>query len=165
MTVSHLDEAYVYAIGEGRESDLRSFAQRLISSNAFYTKSGPTLIAQKNSFGYTTAEYHGLVIWAKQAAFAVKALAKHRKIAIQNSWKPVTKKLLDEAFEKTCDAVINAFIKLNSVPELHFDKAGTPAFYTEQQEVRGSMSKVQLWSAMGYRTIVRVYHDYLAEKK
>lgn len=165
MTVGHLDEAYLYALGEGTEAELCSFAKRLLSAKAFYTASGPTLITQKNSFGYTTAEYHGLVIWAKQAAFAVKAIAKHRKIAQEKSWKPSTKKLLDEALEKTCNSTLTAFITLNAVPELHYDKNGLPHFYTEQPEVRGSMSKVQLWSAMGYRTIVRAYHDYLTEKK
>jgi len=164
MKVCHLDEAYLYALGEGTENELKRFAQLMISPKGFYTPSGPMIIARENSYGYTTAEYHGLVIWTKQAAFAVKALARHRKIAQRQSWNKKTRALLDEALEKTCTALLNAFISLGAVPELHYDDNGTPRFFTSQAAGVGSMSKVQLWSAIGFRRIIREYHDFLIEK-
>ena len=165
MKVCHLDEAYLYALGEGTENELKHFSQLLISEKGFYTPSGPIIIARQNTYGYTTAEYHGLVIWTKQVAFTVKALAKHRKIAVQKSWKKKTRDLIDEAFEKTCSALLAAFISLDAVPELHYDADGKAKFFTSQGTSSGSMSKVQLWSAIGYRRIIREYHDFLQEKK
>jgi len=165
MKVCHLDESYLYALGEGSENELKHFCQLLLSPKGFYTPSGPIIIARENSYGYTTAEYHGLVIWTKQAAFAVKALAKHRVLALKYGWKKKTRDLIDEALEKTCATILRAFVTLDAVPELHYDVDGTPHFFTDQTSAIGNMSKVQLWSAIGYRRIIRAYHDILLETK
>lgn len=165
MKVCHLDEAYTYALTEGTEQELKHFANLLVSPKGFYTPSGPIIVARENTYGYTTQEYHGLVTWTKQAAFAIKALAKHRILAEQKSWSKKTTKLLDDALEKTCASLLSAFISLNAVPELHYDKDGVTHFFTDQSSTLGSMSKVQLWSAVGYRRIIREYHDFLKEKR
>ncbi len=164
MEVRHLDEAYLFALGERSEQEVVSFASALCSDQGFATASGPTIVAHKNAFGYTTNEYHGLVIWTKQAAFAVKGLAKHRRVAANASWKKSSRELIDTAFERTASATLNAFLRLHAIPEVHYDDAGTPRFFTEQQGLAGHMSKVQLWSSVGFRRIVRNYHDFLAQK-
>lgn len=165
MKVEHLDEAYLYALGEGSEPEMVHFCKNLIDPDLLFTPSGPTLITKKNTYGYTTTEYHGLVIWAKQAAFAVKALAKHRKIAQQQKWSRATRILIDQAFEKTCASILRAFMTLGAIPELHWDDEGTAKFFNDQIGAISRTSKVQLWSAVGFRRIVREYHDYLSEKR
>lgn len=165
MEVRHLDEAFLYALGERSEQEVASFAAALCDEDGFATASGPTLISKKNSFGYTTTEYHGLVVWAKQAAFALKGLMKHRRVATNASWKKQTRDLIDRAIRQTATTTLRAFIRLHSIPEVHYDDAGTPRFYTDQQGMAGHMSKVQLWSAVGFRRIVRNYHDFLAQQR
>ena len=74
LKVNHLDECYRYALGEGTEKELVSFCKRLADPHYFWTASGTLmLIAANNGLGYTTQEYHGLVIWIKQVAFTVIA--------------------------------------------------------------------------------------------
>ena len=164
MEVEHLDEAYRYAFGSGTEKDLAHFAENLLSSDALFTPSGPVITAQHNTYGYTTAEYHGLVIWAKQVAFTVKALSLQRKKAIEQSWSKNTMALLDKALETTCKNSLKAFSVLSAIPELHYDKDGKPHFFTDQAVLSGGMSKVQLWSSIGFRRIVREYHEFLTQR-
>jgi hypothetical protein len=165
MRVKHLDEAYLYTFGQANEQEIAQFAHNLLSPDEFFTESGPTIIAKRNNYGYTSAEYHGVVVWAKQAAFAVIALSKFRKEAVKQSWKAATRNLIDRALEETCARTLHAFLELHAVPELHYDREGKAHFFTDQVVLSGGMSKVQLWSAIGFRRIVRSYHDYLAQKR
>lgn len=164
MEVEHLDEAYRYAFGAGTEKDVAHFAENLLSSDAFFTPSGPMITGRHNTYGYTTAEYHGLVIWAKQVAFAVMGLSVQRKRAVEQSWSKTTSALLDKALETTCKSILKAFHALSAIPELHYDKDGAPHFFTDQAVLSGGMSKVQLWSAIGFRRIIRVYHQFLVQR-
>jgi hypothetical protein len=73
--------------------------------------------------------------------------------------------MIDLAFEKTCTSMLRAFMTLGAIPELHWDDQGTAKFFNDQIGAISRTSKVQLWSAVGFRRIVREYHDYLSEKR
>jgi len=160
LKVNHLDECYLYSLAEGSEAGMVSFCKRLMDKNYFYTESGPMVVAANNGLGYTTQEYHGMVIWTKQVAFTVMGLVKnyeHKK----GAWKPSTILLLRETVLKICQNMIKTFARLKSIPELHYDDHGTPRLFTDQQAVGERMSKVQLWSAIGARRIFREYYKLL----
>jgi hypothetical protein len=163
LKVNHLDEAYLYTYSQVDEKQIVSFCKRLLDPNYFYTASGPLLIAHNNNFGYTTQEYHGLVIWAKQAAFVVLGLSKHYKLAKEAGWSKDTITLIRTTILKICKDTIHAFCVLKAIPELHFDDHGNPQFFTHQEGVRMRVSKVQLWSAVGVRRIIRKYYELLSE--
>jgi hypothetical protein len=86
MRINHLDESYLYAYLNGTQKEIKSFCERLLSKKYFYMPSGPMLIAKNNQYGYTTQEYHGLVIWTKQTAFCVLGLSRHLKKALAEDW-------------------------------------------------------------------------------
>jgi len=163
MRVNHLDEAYLYAYTKASLKEIKSFCQRLLDPNYFYTPSGPLIIAKNNKFGYTTAEYHGLVIWIKQTAFTILGLSKHLKIAIINNWPLKIQSLIKETIFKICDEALNVFIRLKGVPEVHWDNNGRPEFFSKQPGAYFRMSKVQLWSAIGARRIIRKYYEILTK--
>ncbi len=158
LKVNHLDECYRYALSDGTEQELTSFCKRLGDKAYFATASGPMLIAANNGMGYTTQEYHGLVIWTKQVAFTVMGLARHLEHAQAKRWAASTQKLLRETALELCRTMIRTFHTLNAIPELHYDDHGTPHLFTDQQAVGEHMSKVQLWSAVGARRIFREYY-------
>lgn len=164
LSANHLDECYRYALGEGTEAELASYSKRLMSKEYFWTASGPMLIAANNALGYTTQEYHGLVIWTKQVAFAVMGLARHLERAKARAWSPATQKLLRNTTLHICRTMVDVFYKLNAIPELHYDDHGVPHLFTDQQAVGEHMSKVQLWSAIGARRIFREYYKLLRQK-
>jgi len=155
--INHLDEAYLYTYDQGSPREIRSFCKRLLDPNYFYTKSGPLIIAKNNNYGYTPAEYHGLVIWTKQVAYTVFGLSKHLKLAITEEWPKELQKLIKETILKICKDMIKVFAFLKAVPEVHYDDNGTPKFFSYQP--KGQMSKVQLWSAVGARRIFREYYE------
>ncbi len=157
LKVNHLDECYRYALGEGTEAELVSFCKRLQDPHYFWTGSGPTLIAANNGLGYTSQEYHGLVVWTKQVAFTVMGLTRHLDRAAARHWAPSTSALLHTTARDLCRTMVHAFAKLKAIPELHYDDHGTPHLFTDQQAVGERMSKVQLWSAVGARRIFREY--------
>jgi hypothetical protein len=163
MRVNHLDEAYLFAYDEATRKEVKSFCQRLLDPRYFYTPSGPLIIAKNNNFGYTTNEYHGLVIWTKQTAFTILGLSKHLKIAMINNWPLGIQALIKRTILKICDDSLNTFISLGGVPELHWDDNGKPRLFSEQPEIHLRMSKVQLWSAVGARRIIRKYYEILTE--
>lgn len=157
FNINHLDESYLYFYAQGSEGDIESFCGRLLDPDYFYTPSGPLIIAKNNKYGYTTAEYHGLVIWPKQVAFTVAGLAKHLRLASQEGWSKKSISLLKKTIKTVCEDTIKAFCTLRAIPEVYFDDNGQPKFFTDQPEVGASMSKVQLWSAVGARRIFREY--------
>jgi hypothetical protein len=158
LRVNHLDECYRYALGEGKEAELVSFCRRLADPHYFWTASGPTLVAANNGMGYTTQEYHGLVIWTKQVAFTVMGLVRHLEHAKANHWSAATQALLRKTSLDLCHTMVHTFAKLGAIPELHYDDHGTPHLFTDQMAVGERMSKVQLWSGVGARRIFREYY-------
>jgi hypothetical protein len=158
LKVNHLDECYRYALGDGTEAELTSFCKRLTDPHYFWTASGPMLIAANNSLGYTTQEYHGLVIWTKQVAFAVMGLVRHLEKSKTLHWSATTQKLLRKTSLSLCHSMVHTFAKLGAIPELHYDDHGKPRLFTDQQAVGERMSKVQLWSGVGARRIFREYY-------
>ncbi|MEK7631853.1 MAG: hypothetical protein AAB445_03235, partial [Patescibacteria group bacterium] len=164
LKVNHLDECYRYALSEGTEAELVSYCKRLVDPAYFWTGSGPLLIAANNALGYTSQEYHGLVIWTKQVAFAVMGLVRHLEQSKARGWSGATQKLLRTTALHICRTMVATFAKLNAIPELHYDDHGTPHLFTDQQAVGERMSKVQLWSAIGARRIFREYYKLLKQK-
>jgi len=158
--INHLDEAYLYAYDRGNQEEIKSFCQRLLDENYFYTKSGPLIVAKNNNFGYTPAEYHGLVIWTKQVAFTILGLSKHLKIAATEEWPKDIQKLIKNTILTISEDMMRTFYILQAIPEVHYDDHGVPKFYSAQPGAQ--MSKVQLWSAIGARRIFRKYYEIKA---
>lgn len=165
LQVNHLDEAYLYTYSERSKEEIRSFCERLLDSDYFYTKSGPLVIAENNRYGYTTQEYHGLVIWMKQTAFCVLGLSRHLKLGIAAGWNKELLKLIKKTILALGESVLYVIDTLQAIPELHYDKNGIPHHYTDQPFVSGAMSKVQLWSAVGARRVIRKYHELKTEER
>ena len=164
--VNQLDESYLYTYSDGTKKEIESFCKRLLNKNYFYTDSGPVLIGRKNSFGYTTTDYHGLVIWTKQVSFVVLGLSKHLKRAIIEEWDQELQRLIKKTLLKICLNMIKAFSELDSIPELHYcNGKGKARLWTDQANVGGRMSKVQLWSAVGARRIFRKYYELMMEER
>jgi len=155
LAVNHLDEAYDLFYNQPSATEVASFAKRIASKNYFYTKSGPTIVGAKD--GYTTDQYHGRVIWTKQTAFAVAGLARQLTRAKRQHWPKAQQTAIEKAITSTAKASIDAWLRLGSVPELHYDKAGTPHYYNDQPTTEGPMNLVQLWSAVGARRIIKTY--------
>lgn len=151
LAVNHLDESYRYTYAISDRDHIASFCKRLCSPAYFYTPFGPLLVASNNTHGYTPHEYHGQVIWMKQAAYAILGLSKHLKLAVVERWPEDTQRLIKEAMLRVSTGVIDACVKLNAIPELHWVEGGSPKFFPV------SSSKVQLWSAIGIRRIIRKY--------
>lgn len=155
MKVNHLDESYYFTYLDGTKEEVESFVDRLLDPAYFYTPSGPLLIAKNNTYGFTSDEYHGEVIWTKQVAYALLGLSKHLKTAIIQEWPLPLKRKIKQAIIKTSQNMIRAYDKLGYIPEVHVDDNGKPALPTDPEGV----SRVQLWSAVGARRIFRKYHD------
>ncbi len=164
LKVNHLDECYRYALGEGTEAELVSFCKRLRDPQYFWTASGPTLVAANNGMGYTSQEYHGVVVWTKQVAFTVMGLVRHLERAGSARWAASSRSLIRTTALDLCRTMIDAFRQLKAIPELHYDDHGTPHLFTDQQAVGERMSKVQLWSAVGARRIFREYAKLLRQQ-
>lgn len=160
LKVNHLDEAYDLFYNHPTAHDVMSFAKRIVSKDYFYTKSGPTIVGAGD--GYTTYQYHGRVIWTKQTAFAVAGLAKQLARAKHEHWPKTQQTAIERAIITTAKASIDAWLKLGSVPELHYDKAGTPHYYNDQPTTEGPMNLVQLWSAVGARRIIKTYSEIIS---
>lgn len=150
LEVNHTDEAYGLFYGHPDEADVVSFCKRLQDAKYFYTPVGPTIVGAGD--GYSTLQYHGKVIWTKQTAFVVAGLARLLK---EGRYSPKTRELMTQALIVTGQASVNAIHELNAATELHYAKAGKARFYNEQKKAEGPMNKVQLWSAIGARSIIR----------
>ena len=158
LEVNHTDEAYLLAYGEPDRAVVRSFAERLLDERYFYTQSGPTIIGRSES-SYSTRDYHGQVIWTKQTAFCSLGLSRSLSRARKERWSEKDQELLSQAIQAIYSTSLRAFAELGGIPELHYDRNGSPHFYDDQSEAEGQMSKVQLWSAVGARRILRDYHS------
>ncbi|MBU1118768.1 hypothetical protein KKH43_02730 [Patescibacteria group bacterium] len=167
--VNHLDESYLYTYGTDIDpDDIASFCERLKDEKYFYTPAGPVLIARNNSHGYTSKEYHGVVIWAKQAAFVILGLSKNLKLGLKEGWDKDLVKEIRETLLITAEATMKAFLELSAIPELHVwsEKQKKPLLFTDQEGVKyGQMSKVQLWSAVAARRIARKYWEIKTQKR
>ena len=165
LEVNHLDESYLYIYGQASIQEIKSFCQRLLDPEYFYTKSGPLLIAKKNKYSYTPQAYHGLVIWIKQTAFVVFGLSKYLKIAIKEEWPLEVQKLIKKTIIRITQDTLRAIGKLNSVPEVYVDNQGAPKLFSQQLKLKNKDSQVQLWSAVGIRRIIRKYCELLTDKE
>lgn len=154
LAVNHTDEAYDLFYGQPSETDAVSFAKRLLSPEYFYTASGPTLVGNHEE-GYSTRNYHGRVIWTKQTALIVGGM--QRMLDTDNNWSVASRQVITKALVATAEASIAAFVKLGEAPELHYDLDGVPHSYNDQPKAEGPMNRVQLWSAIGARGIIRSY--------
>jgi hypothetical protein len=50
---------------------------------------------------------------------------------------------------------LRAFIELDGIPELYIDVAGHARAYDSQRVRDGQVSYIQLWSAVGFRRMLR----------
>lgn len=165
MEVNHLDESYLYTYSAASKEEAESFCDRLLDKKYFYTESGPMLIAKNNTYGYTTAEYHGLVIWVKQTAFTILALSRTLKMAIIEEWDKELIRKIKKTILITSENTLGAFEKMGSIPELYWDDSGKARLFSDQPNVQASLSKVQLWSAVGARRIIRKYYQLLSDSR
>lgn len=154
LTVNHTDEAYDFFYGQPSESEAVSFSKRLLSPDYFYTPSGPVVVGNLEP-GYDTRNYHGRVIWSKQTAIAAVGL--QRALKGSKGWSEQSKSIVQKALLSICQTSIDAFIKLGEAPELHYDLDGQPHLYSDQPDAEGPMNRVQLWSAVGARRIIKTY--------
>jgi hypothetical protein len=153
LKVHHTDEAYMMVYGWPSREDCVSFARRLLSSDYFYTRSGSLLVGKNQ--GYSTKMYHGEVIWPKQTALTVAGLRRQLDRAVYEEWPFETRTLLRVALTQTAKNSLRAFVELDSIPELYYDKDGVAARYDTQTLRDGQVSYIQLWSVVGFRRILR----------
>lgn len=153
LRVAHLDEGYFFFYRNGEVDQTVAFAERLLDYECLRTDSGPLLVA-KNT-GYAPTQYHGEVIWPKQSAIAVGGLRRHYLRAKKEGWPAEAKDKIVEAFLVTCRASLRAFIELDGIPELYIDVAGHARAYESQRVRDGQVSYIQLWSAVGFRRMLR----------
>jgi hypothetical protein len=158
LPIAHLDECYDLYYGYPSMEETVSFAQKIIDPNFFYTPVGPVLVDIDDE-NFSSRNYHGKVIWPKQAAFSVAGMARQYWKGVKEEWPQPVLESIKEAIIKTSRACFKGWLDLGSVPELYYydqqlDKA---RFFTDQEEYEGQMSLVQLWSSVGARRIMREY--------
>lgn len=153
LRVHHTDEAYHLLYGWPNRLDCLSFANRVLSLDYFYTSSGPIIVARNQ--GYSQRQYHGEVIWPKQSALVVAGLRRQLDRAFYEEWPVEDIHVLLSALCKTAKASMRAFVELDSVPELYIDVEGKAVRYDSQTVRDGQVSYIQLWSAVGFRRILR----------
>lgn len=163
--VNHLDESYLYTYDWGNKEDIRSFCERLLDPQYFYTESGPLLTARNNKYFFNPKEYHGVVIWIKQTAFVVLGLSKHLKIAIIEGWPVDLQKLIKKTILKITENTLNAVEEMKAIPEVYVDIKGKPISFSELSGSKNEGSEVQLWSAVGIRRIIRKYYELLTDER
>lgn len=164
LPIAHLDESYDLFYGMPSLEEIVSFAEKIIDPNFFYTPVGPILvdIDDKN---FTTQEYHGKVIWPKQAAFSVAGLSRQFRRGLKEGWPWPVIEQLKAAVITTSEACFLGWEQLGGVvPELYYydEKEQRARFYTDQPKFEGQMSLIQLWSSVGAR---RIMHEYASVKK
>ncbi|KKQ94962.1 MAG: hypothetical protein UT66_C0016G0009 [candidate division CPR2 bacterium GW2011_GWC1_39_9] len=158
LKVNHLDESFYFVYLDGNEKKAVDFAKKMISKKYFYTPAGPTLVDHRS--GYSTKEYHGEVIWIKQVAFAVMGLYRMYEKGISENWEEKNLKIIKKAIVVTSENIFSAVAILKGMPELYYynKDLDRPAFYDTQEGIEAQMSKLQLWSAVGIRQIIRIYY-------
>lgn len=153
LQVDHTDEAYLMLYGSPKKEETISLAKRLLDPSIFYTLSGPLLVGKNE--GYTQQQYHGEVIWPKQSALLVAGLRTQIELARQEKWSMEEQKILRDALLANARSSMKAFVELKSVPELYMDQNGTAVAYDSQPVREGQVSYSQLWSAVGFRRMLR----------
>lgn len=158
LPIAHLDEGYDMFYGKPSMEEVASFAQKTIDPEYFYTPVGPILVAADEE-DFSTRQYHGKVIWPKQAAFTVAGLYRQYQRGKEESWPFPVLKMVKQAAIGTAESSFKGFMNLKAIPELYYyDESQERArFYTDQEEYEGQMSLIQLWSAVGARRIMRDY--------
>lgn len=159
LSTSHLDESYDLFYGQPSLEEVISFARKIVDPEFFYTPVGPVLVATDDD-EFTTGNYHGKVIWPKQAAFSVAGLTKQYHRGISEGWAEPVLHTVRTAIIRTCEGSFKGWEDLNAVPELYYydEKTNRARLYTDQESYEGQMSLIQLWSAVGCR---RIIHDYI----
>lgn len=160
LPIAQLDESYDLFYGEPSLEEIVSFAKKLLDENYFYTPAGPLLVAADEE-DFTTEQYHGKVIWPKQAAYAVAGLGRQFRRGLKESWPWPVMEIIRDALLRTAEACFHGWEELNAVPELYYYDAQEKRarFYTDQPQYEGQMSMIQLWSSVGCRRIIREYRD------
>jgi hypothetical protein len=158
LPTPHLDESYDHFYGSPSWEEIASFAEKVVDPDYFYTPVGPLLV-ETDSEEFTTKQYHGKVVWPKQAAYVVAGLSKQFRKGLDGAWPYPIMNKIRRAIIKTCEACFNGWQDLQAVPELYYydEKEGRARFYTDQEDYEGQMSLIQLWSAVGARRIIREY--------
>lgn len=159
LPISHLDESYDLFYSSPSWEEIESFAQKLVDPDYFYTPAGPILVAADTE-GLSEKNYHGKVIWPKQAAFAVAGLARQYRIGAREGWHRPFLNTIRDAIITTCKACFQGWTHIGSIPELYYydQKKKHARLYTDQKNIEGQMSIIQLWSAVGARRIIREYN-------
>lgn len=160
LTNLHLDESYDLFYGNPSLEEVISFAIKVVDPEYFYTPVGPTLVATDDD-DFSSENYHGRVIWPKQAAYTVAGLTKQYFRGLRESWQEPVLHTIRDAVIKTSEACFRGWKELGAVPELYYyDETNNRArLYTDQTNYEGQMSLIQLWSSVGCR---RIIHDYIS---
>lgn len=153
LQVHHSDEAYLYLLGNPSKEYCVSFAKRLLDSKYFYTASGPLIVSSGQ--GFNQAQYHGEVIWPKQSALCVAGLRRQIEFARQQNWEIEIQEIMRDALICVARSSLKAFVTLKGVPELYIDIDGKAVTYDSQHVREGQVSYIQLWSAVGFRRMLR----------
>lgn len=158
LPIAHCDEAYDLFYGNPSIEETVSFAKKMVSPDFFYTPVGPLLVASdEDDFGIR--QYHGKVIWPKQAAYCVAGLTKQYLRGVREGWPATILEEIKASACKTAEACFNGFLQLGNAPELYYydDQQDQARLYTDQEDYEGQMSVIQLWSSIGCRRIMRDY--------
>ncbi len=158
LPIAHLDESYDMFYGVPTLEEIVSFADKIMDPNFFFTPVGPLLVDIDDD-NFSTGDYHGKVIWPKQAAYSVAGLARQFRRGLKEGWPwPMIEKI-KAAVITTAEASFNGWQQLQAVPELYYydEKSGQAKFYTDQPSFEGQMSLIQLWSSVGCRRIMQEY--------
>lgn len=158
LPIPHLDESYDMFYGSPSLEEISSFARKIMSPDYFYTPVGPLLVSRDED-EFTTQQYHGKVIWPKQAAYCVAGLAKQYRRGLREYWPWPIIQTIKEAIVKTCEACFRGWTDLGVVPELYYydEEQDRARLYTDQEDYEGQMSLIQLWSSVGCRRIMQEY--------
>lgn len=156
--IPHLDESYDMFYGSPSLEEISSFARKIMSPDYFYTPVGPVLVARDED-EFNEQQYHGKVIWPKQAAFCVAGLAKQYRRGLREYWPWPVVQTIKEAIVMTCEACFRGWTDLGVAPELYYydEKQDRARLYTDQEDYEGQMSLIQLWSSVGMRRIIQEY--------
>lgn len=162
LPIAHLDESYDMFYGKPSMEEVMGFATKLLDPEYFYTPVGPLLVAADEE-EFTTKEYHGKVIWPKQAAFAVAGLMKQLDRFSRSQVPEYVMLRVAESVKMTCEACFRGWQELKAVPELYYydESEDRARLYTDQPGFEAQMSIIQLWSSVGARRIIREYEKLL----
>lgn len=159
MPIAHLDESYDLFYGEPTLEEIVSFAKKILDPDFFYTPVGPMLVAADEP-DFNSRQYHGKVIWPKQAGFAVAGLTRQYQKGLSDNWPKPVLQTIRKAVGLTAEACFRGWTEINAVPELYYydENEKRARLFVDQEEYEGQMSLIQLWSSVSCRRIVQDYH-------